>query len=90
MTIQPFSAEMLNASTTFIPPGMSGKFVSIENCQGFVEGVKGWNTVYQVCLAGLLILYFYTLYKCGLMEKEVTWIKNIFKKSDDEEEEENG
>ena len=88
MTIQPFSTEMLNASTTFIPSGLSGKYVSIENCQGFVEGTKGWNTIYQVLIVCLLVLYFYNIYRHGGFDKEISWFKKVFR--NDEEEEENG
>ena len=83
-----FDPLILNASTTFVPISEANRFVSIEMCQSFVEGTKGWNTIYQVLIVCLLVLYFYNIYRQGGFKKEISYAKKVFK--NDEEEEENG
>jgi len=76
-----FNETLLNITQAF-PLSESSRYVTIESCQAYVKGVQGWNTIYQVCLAGLLMMYFFMLYKQGRFKREIAFVKRILKGDD--------
>ena len=73
-----FNQSALNLTTT-IPISESGLYVSVEQCEAYASGLNAWSLVYQICIAGILVLYFYNLYKFGCLDKEINFIKDLLK-----------